>query len=252
MVCLIFLCPVFAPSGLAWGGLTFGTAANVSNAFFVGGGADASREFGHSNSQPVLFSENADVTLSECVIQDAVGKAMGAHGGSWTIEHTLVTRVDTDGEFEFASVTVDASHFFDFPELDPAPRDDDNDALYLLGDPAAEPALPILIRNSTFLSGADDGIDHNGSTARIEGSWVEGFDNECVAASSGGTVSVFDTALVGCAQGLEAGYGSPNVVGEHLLIMENGVGLRFGDSYEREYSGMLEVHASVILHSGCS
>lgn len=237
---------VFAPSDAAWGGLSFGDTAHLDNAFFIGGGADASREFGHSNSQPVLFGEGVTVELVGCVVQDAVGKAMGGRRGAWTIETTLVTRTDTGGEFEFCSVTVEESHYFDFPQIDPAPRDDDNDAIYLLGDPDDPEPPPILIRGSTFASGADDGIDHNGSTVRIEGSWVEGFDNECIAASAGGSVFVSDTALVGCAQGLEAGYGSPAVIGEHLLIIENDIGLRFGDSYERNYRGTLAVSASVI------
>ena len=240
---------VFAPSEAAWGGITFGSDADVSEALFIGGGSDASREFGHSDSQPVLFGEGVDVVIADSVIQDAVGKAMGARAGSWSITRTLVTRTDTGGEFEFASVTVDQSHYFDFPEIDPAPRDDDNDAIYLLGDPDDDTPPPITIRGSTFLSGADDGIDHNGSSVTIEGSWIEGFDNECVAASSGGSVSLRDTALVGCGQGLEAGYGSPTVTAEHLLIMQNDVGVRFGDSYEREYTGTLEIRASVLIEN---
>lgn len=237
---------VFAPSEAAWGGLIVGSTADISHAVFVGGGADTSREFGHSNSQAVVFGENVEVTIRDSVFQDSPGKAMGARGGNWRIERTLVTRTDTGGEFEHSAVTIVDSHYYDFPELDPAPRDDDNDGIYLLGDPDAADPPDISIRRTTFISGADDGIDHNGSVVTIEESWIAGFDNECIAASSGGRLRVSDTALFGCGQGLEAGYGSPTVEGTHLLVMECGVGLRFGDSYSRQYTGTLSVTESVI------
>lgn len=240
---------VFAPAGDAWGGVTLGEGGDVAFAFFIGGGSDVSREFGHSNSQPILFAEGTDVTLRDTVIQDAPGKAMGARGGAWRIERAVVTRTDTGGEFEHVAVTIVDSHYLDFPELDPAPRDDDNDGIYLLGDPDAEDPPNTTIARTTFISGADDGIDHNGSVVTIEESWIEGFDNECIAASSGGRIAVSDTALFGCGQGLEAGYGSPTVVGTHLLVMECGVGVRFGDSYSRRYTGTLTVTDSVIANN---
>ncbi len=235
-------------SGQSWGGIVMGQAGgSFEHVRLLGGGADERRQFGHSNSQAMLFADEGTVALRDAVLMDAPGKAMGARRGAWTIERTLVTRTDTGGEFEYAALTVDDSWFFDFPELDAEPRDDDNDGIYLLGDPNDEDPPPILIRGTTFIGGADDGIDHNGSTVRVERSWIQGFDNECIAASSGGSMEVFDTVLVGCAQGLEAGYGAPTVVGEHLLIAGCDVGLRFGDNYTREYTGTLTVRESVVF-----
>jgi hypothetical protein len=233
----------------AWGGLVVDGAATLDFAMLVNAGGDGSRAFGHSGSQPVVFGESATVTIRDSVIQDSPGKAMGAHLGSWTLERNLVTRTDTGGEFEHAELTLRDSHYFDFPSIDATPRDDDNDAIYLLGDPADESPPQITIANTTFVGGADDGIDHNGSTIDLAGSWIEDFDHECIAASSGGSVDVHDTALVACEQGLEAGYGAPDVRGTHLLIMSCDVGLRFGDSYEREYTGHLDVRDSVVVDS---
>lgn len=235
-------------SGEGWGGVVMGEdGGSFAHVRLLGGGADESRPFGHSDSQAMLFAEEGAVALSDAALMDAPGKAMGARRGAWTIERTLVTRTDTGGEFEYAALTVDDSWFFDFPELDAEPRDDDNDGIYLFGDPDDEDPPPIVIRGTTFIGGADDGIDHNGSTVRVERSWIQGFDNECIAASSGGSMEVFDTVLVGCAQGLEAGYGAPTVVGEHLLVAGCDVGLRFGDNYTREYTGTLTVRDSVVF-----
>ena len=239
---------LFAPSVVdqPWGGVVMSESATIVGAMFVGAGADTSRAFGHSNSQAVLFGDGADVTLRDVVIQDCPGKAMGARGGQWLIERSLVTRTDTGGEFEHVAVTLRDSHYLDFPEIDPAPRDDDNDAIYLLGDPTAIDPPRSRLERVTFIRGADDGIDHNGSTVEVVGCWIEGFDNEGIAASSGGRVGVSDTVITGCAQGLEAGYGGPLVEADHVLVHGCGVGLRFGDNYTREYTGELRVTDSVI------
>lgn len=243
---------VWAPRSLdqPWGGLIVEHDAAIDFAFFVGAGGDSSRSFGHSGSQPVIFGDTATVQLRDTVIQDCVGKATGAAGGQWTIERALVTRTDTGGEFEYAALTLRDAHYFDFPSIDASARDDDNDAIYLLGDPSNPSPPEITIERTTFIGGADDGIDHNGSRVRVTQAWIEDFDNECVAASSGHGIFVGDTALVGCAQGLEAGYGSPDVVGEHLLVLECGVGVRFGDGYaDREHTGTLHVTDSVVYGS---
>jgi hypothetical protein len=234
--------------GDPWGGVVMGAdGGEFTHTFFIEGGADGSRAFGHSNSQAVVFSDGGDVLLADCTIQDGPGKAMGARRGAWIILRSLITRTDTGGEFEHAGLLVEDTWFTDFPELDPAPRDDDNDAIYLLGDPG-NPAQPLsTIRRSTFLGGADDGIDHNGSDVVVEQSWIEGFHNECVAASSGARIHVEDTVLLGCQQCLEAGYGAPTVTGNHLLVAGCDVGLRFGDNYDREYTGTLSVRNSVVF-----
>lgn len=232
-----------------WGGLVIDGSATIAHAMFVEGGGDATRQFGHSNSQPVIFGRRADVVLRDSVIQDSPGKAMGAELGTWLLERNLITRTDTGGEFSSVALTVRDSHFFDFPSIDAGARDDDNDAIYLLGDPADENPPAILIERTTFIGGADDGIDHNGSTVTLVASWVEDFDHECFAASSGGRVDVSDTALIGCEQGLEAGYGAPDVRGRNLLVMECDAGVRFGDSYDRDLLGQIEVLDSVIINN---
>src|SRR5690606_32155061 len=55
-----------------------------------------------------------------------------------------------------------------------------------------------------------------------------------------------DSVITGNAQGLEAGHGAPEVVATHVLIIGNGVGARYGDSYEDEYEGVLRIMDSVI------
>lgn len=233
-----------------WGGIVVNGSATFHNTAFVNGGGNEGRAFGHSGSQPVIFGESASVTLRDVIIQDGPGKALGARGGVWTIEDSLFTRLDTGGEFERTELSITGSQWMDFPTVDAPVMDDDNDGIYLLGDSSAEQPL-ITITNSTWIGGADDGIDHNGSRVQITGSFIEGFANECIATSSGGTVQLSDTLLSRCAQGLEAGYGGPTVTGDHLLIQNNGIGVRVGDSYDDrpDYSGTITLTDSIVLDS---
>jgi hypothetical protein len=234
-----------------WGGIVINGSASFENAAFVNGGGNEGRAFGHSGSQPVIFGEAANVTLRDIVIQDGPGKALGGRGGQWTIEGSLFTRLDTGGEFDRVELNITGSQWMDFPTIDAPVMDDDNDGIYLLGDSSAEQPL-ITITNTTFIGGADDGIDHNGSRVQITGGYFEGFANECIATSSGGTVNISDTLLSGCAQGLEAGYGGPQVTGDHLLIRNSGIGVRIGDNYSDrpDYSGTITLTDSIIQSNG--
>jgi hypothetical protein len=54
-----------------------------------------------------------------------------------------------------------------------------------------------------------------------------------------------DSFVRGCEQGIEAGYGAPEVVVEHSVVTGNEVGLRYGDSYDWETTGTLTVRHSV-------
>lgn len=234
-----------------WGGIVINGSASFENTAFINGGGNEGRAFGHSGSQPVIFGESATVTLRDVIIQDGPGKALGARGGVWSIESSLFTRLDTGGEFERTELIISDSQWMDFPTIDAPVMDDDNDGIYLLGDSSAEQPL-ITITNSTWIGGADDGIDHNGSRVDISGGYIEGFANECIATSSGGTVNVSDTLLSGCAQGLEAGYGGPQVTGDHLLIQNNGTGIRIGDSYSDrpEYTGTITLVDTIVVGNG--
>ena len=50
-------------------------------------------------------------------------------------------------------------------------------------------------------------------------------------------------------QGIEAGYGTPAVTVRHCLLVNNRVGLRFGDSYDWADDGMLDVSHSIAVNN---
>lgn len=226
----------------AWGELDVRGEATLSHTWLVGGGGDASRAFGHSKSEPVVRVEGGTVTMTGGGVADGPGKAFGSTAGTVTLDGVLVTRVDTGGEHKGSAVVVERSHFVEIPDADGVVSDDDNDGIYL-SDGGGGPACRVA--DTTFAVGEDDAIDHNGATVRVERVWIEGFYHEGIAASKGGRIEVVDAVIRGCDQGIEAGYGAPEVIVQGCLLTGNGVGLRWGDSYDWDAAATLTVERTV-------
>lgn len=228
-----------------WSELTLDGAGPhaLDHVWLTGGGSDGSRVFGHSSSQPVVrVWQGATLVMRGGGVVDSPGKAFGTQQARVTLQDVLVTRCDTGGEFDESHVTIERSHFVELPDGDGQVEDDDNDGVYLVGvfvEDGVE--LESVIRDSVFRFGEDDGIDHNDARVLVERVWIEGFHHEGVAASNGRRVTVRDSVVKGCEQGIEAGYGSPEVVVEHCALTGNDVGLRFGDSYDWGAHGKMTV-----------
>lgn len=183
--------------------------------------------------------------MTDVYLLDNPGKAFGFTNSSVSITSSLITRCDTGGEFKYCTVSIEESAFLDIPNGDNTEVDDDNDALYL--DHQLEGGFDSSIRNCIFITGKDDGIDHAGASVVIADCVIEDFDNEGIAASTGNSVSVFNTLILGCGQGIEAGYGEPAVSVNHCTLVGNGVGIRFGDSYTWGCYGSLNVVNSIVV-----
>lgn len=232
-----------------WGGIRVlpGGNARLQHAWLSAGGGDPTRAFGHSDSQPVLWADGATVLFEGGGIVDSPGKALGASAARLTVRGALISRCDTGGQLATSVLELRDSHLLEIPDADGAFDDDDNDGIYLLGAMTDTDGAPLAstIADSVFALGEDDAIDHNDAELRIERVWIEHFRHEGVAASAGRRVVISDSVVRGCAQGIEAGYGSPRVEVEHCLLTDNGVGLRLGDEYEWDTSGSLSVRHSI-------
>ena len=237
---------VFAPlnESLPWGGIEVDGAGYFTSCFFIGGGGDNSREFGHSHSQPVLLARYCEMEIDHCYIFENTGKALGGRESRITISHSLIARCDTGGEFMNGVTHISDTHVLDMPNDDGTFIDDDNDGLYFNGAPSSLETS--LVERCTFITGKDDGIDHNGSVLAITGCWIEGFLHEGVAASNQHSVTIIDTVIKDCEQGIEAGYGRPEVIVDHCVVTGNDAGLRFGDSYAEASSGHMTVTNSIL------
>lgn len=231
-----------------WGGISFSNISDSSSidySFFIYGGDNGQYIFGHSNSQPVLMIENSSISLNNTFILDNPGKAIGGKYSLVRIKECIVSRCDTGGEYKFCLVNFFDSYFTEIPNDDGIPIDDDNDASYFynLYPNTSEPSI---IENCVFITGKDDGIDHNEASLNIKNCWIEGFYHEGVAASNGNYVTVYNTLVKNCEQGIEAGYGAPNVIVDHCVLINNDIGLRFGDSYDWGCEGHITATNSIL------
>ncbi len=71
--------------------------------------------------------------------------------------------------------------------------------------------------------------------------------HEAMAWSESRTATVTDTVAINCGQGIECGFGSPDVNAVHCLSTGNLIGTRFGDNYDWDYDGFLTVRDSLLL-----
>lgn len=240
---VLFL-PDVKSGGHGWGEINVKGDARIENAWFVGGGADAGRAFGHSASQPVIrVAEGAMVTMSGGGVTDCPGKAFASQKATVMLQDLLITRVDQGGEHKASKVQVKRTHFMHIPDDDGKVDDDDNDGIYLSDTEGIGPSC--LIQDCVFFQGEDDAIDHNGASVVIDRTWIRQFQHEGIAASKGRDVVVVDSVIMNCDQGIEAGYEGPQVFVNNSLLTGNGVGLRWGDSYEWPSTGTLTVRNSV-------
>jgi hypothetical protein len=230
----------------SWGGIVSvqGTV-NMKYCLLNNGGGDLSRNFGHSSSQPVLKTEGGYIKAVHTFIFDCIGKGLGGENGNIEFNRGGISRCDTGGEFGGTRVLVSASHIIDIPDDDGLLEDDDNDGFYFSG--AA--SLPSIVDSCVFMNGEDDAIDHNNAILEVRNTWVENFENEGVAASTGNSVLVYNSLFKNCEQGIEAGYGSPQVTVNHCVMIGNDNGLRFGDWYDWGCTGFISCTNSIMFNN---
>ena len=60
-------------------------------------------------------------------------------------------------------------------------------------------------------------------------------------------LTVFNTLIKDCEQGIEAGYGEPQVNIDHCVMINNSIGLRFGDSYDWGCGGLITATNSILF-----
>jgi len=233
-----------------WGGIEIKqSTAKLKFCFLVNGGADESRVFGHSQSQPVLKADHSEVDLTSCYLIDNVGKALGAHKSRMNLDRCLISRCDTGGEFHYSLMNISYSYILDIPDDNSDFVDDDNDGFYFAGV-FSEINEPSKVNNCFIITGKDDAIDHNAARLEINNCRLEGFMHEGVAGSNGNWVKVYNTLVKSCEQGIEAGYGNPKVYVDHCVVVDNDIGFRFGDSYQWGCQGEMIVTNSILYNNG--
>jgi hypothetical protein len=237
-----------------WGGFIFekpSSNGDLANAILTGSGADRDwfgnnpgHGHSHRSEQPLFFVSNgAHVTLTDCYLVENTGQAGHGEGGYLTMLRCLVQKCISGGQYNGGAVVLEDSALVEFPSATAPFEDNDNDALYLTGGNH-------LLKNCLVGWALDDGVDggsgSNGSVVVLR-SWFESTYHEALAWSEKGGRDSVDTVTLNCGQGIECGFGSPDVNAVHCLSTANWVGARFGDNYDWSYNGFLDVNDSLLL-----
>lgn len=240
-----------------WGGVIGtgeGNSFEASHTLFSRSGyhSGAGYDWGHAHRQALFYSVNGSISLNHCYMFDHVGQICYTESATLSMEYCLVQRAKTGGQQNFSEVSISHSVFTDFPDDSNLYRDNDNDALYLIGCFAN-------ISSSVFMYAKDDGLDSGGGgsdgVVRVSNTRFEAIFHEGAALSGGTTMGkeqYFTSCIfVDCGQGLELGFSSQahQVFADSCRFLRNGVGIRFGDCYDFGNKGYLSVSNSESLEN---
>ena len=237
-----------------WGGFILEAATSqgdFSGTIFTASGADPSwfsgkDYFSHRSEQCIfLLSNNAQATLTDCYMVENHGQIGHGEYGYLTMTGCLVQKAVTVGQYNNGSVIFDDCALIEFPAVRNSFLDADNDTIYLSGGPHS---FTDCLIGWTLDDGIDAGQGDAGAVT-VDGCWFESTIHEAMACSSGNprNVTVTDTVVVNCGQAIECGYDGPFIDADHCLCTGNVVGARFGDNYDRTYTGFLDVQNSLLL-----
>ena len=248
---------VFAPARQSepWGGIELRTASarlDFSGTILTGGGADpdwfdtSGNGSSHRDEQPILYASNgARISLTDSAVIHGAGQAGHGENGYFDLNRTLIQGFITAGQYNGGSVTIVDSALIEFPADDERFSDTDNDGLYLTGGAH-------FLTNSLIGWAKDDGIDAGSGSAgsvTVIDCWVESCFHEGMAWSEGRTVTLEGSVVMNCGQGIEAGFGMPNVTVSDSFSTANVIGVRFGDNYDWDYDGFLRMTNSLALYN---
>jgi hypothetical protein len=247
---------VFVPeaSDRPWGGFLFRAStsqAEVTGAIFTGSGADpdwfdnnAGSGSSHKDEQCLFYLQNgARATLTDSFAIRNRGQFGHGEGSFLTMTRCLVQKHITAGQYNGGSVTLNDCALIEFPDAHGTFADNDNDGLYLTGGAH-------FITDTLIGWAFDDGVDSgsgSGGPVTVRGSWFESCYHEGMAWSETRLPDVKDTVSTNNGQGIECGFGEPNVAADHILSTANLSGARFGDNYDWDYDGFLRVTNSLLL-----
>lgn len=230
-----------------WGGIEIRGASATGDfayTFFTQGGGDATREFEHSDSQPLLKALSGTIDCENCFVINNTGKGLGSTSNARiTFDQGVISHSDTGGQVNNTVLKITNSWIKDLPNDDGVFANDDNDGQYFLNVHSS--GEPSLVQNSYIIDTKDDCLDHNGARLNVISTWLEGCTHEGIASSAGNWATLVDTVVTGANQGFEAGYGGPDLTLQNSVTIRNdnkipndpssdsviNAGIRFGDGY---------------------
>ena len=233
-----------------WGGIEFyNSESKISYCFFINAGGDPEKGWQHTQTQPILFAkDNSELDIKNVFILNSPGKALGSHNSIVDADSSVLSFVFHGGEFHYSHLTFNNSYVINIPNDDGIFVNDDNDGFHIdyRHQTINEPSY---IKNSFFINGKDDAIDHHRARINIDNCWIDHWMNEGIATSGIDTVRVTNTIVQNCSNGYEAGWGAPKLFVDHSVAINNGTGYKFGDNYSTPSTGQLTITNSIAYNN---
>ena len=240
-----------------WGGFLLelnSSQITATGTIFTGSGAEPNwfgsngRPGSHRKEQALFYCTNAPtLSLTDCAAISLAGQlGHSVNGGQFRLDHFLMQRCTSGGEFTGSAWSANDSAFIECPDDSANFVDGDNDALYFVNGTHG-------FTNTLIGWTKDDGVDSGGGgvgTLNFQSCWFEATFHEGNSLSgTGKDVTHRDDVFINCGQALEAGYDGPNGALLHCLATGNLIGGRFGDNYDWTYNGSLRATNSLLLYN---
>jgi len=189
--------------------------------FFCMGGDSSGA--GHTGRGPVVRLIGSEASFENCAFLDSYGKCVWAEGGSRaSFVWCHFSRSAMGMEVTSTALSILWCAFLEFPGTSDA---QDNDALYLHGG-----SPDLIVKDSIFALGGDDGIDTLGSDPLIERCIVRDFADKGVSIFHGAP-SVRRCIIADNDKGVSAKGDDTHVEVDHCTIVGNPISLEIKLKY---------------------
>lgn len=239
---------------IPWGGFLFESAAaqgQFTGSIFTASGADpdwfdnnSGKGSAHRKEQCLFYLSNgANVSVTDSYMIENHGQIGHGESAYLTMTGCLVQKCVTTGQYNHGAVVCNDTALIEFPSATAPFVDDDSDGFYLTGGAHS-------FTDSMIGWALDDGLDAGSGDAgsvTLENCWFESCYHEALAWSRSRDARSTGTVTINSGQGIECGYGAPNVDAANCLSTANAIGARFGDNYDWDYDGFLKVSDSLLL-----
>ncbi|KAI8492588.1 hypothetical protein Bbelb_296290 [Branchiostoma belcheri] len=214
-----------------WSQLLFGRGArgSLQNAWFLQGGASAHSNFGNLDTQRVIHGEEgSDIAFVGGGIIDSVGGAIGGERCRLQVHHAVIARCNGGGSVQEAAVTLQNVHVTEIGQEQTGSSD-------------------FAVDGFTFYSPRITPPDGEGTNLAIESTIVEDFRRACVVTSGKKSrVTISSALLRNCRVGLQLSSGRPNVTVSNSVVVNNEVGIWYGDE-NAETGGEMELENTLAM-----
>ncbi|XP_078611018.1 uncharacterized protein LOC144881677 isoform X3 [Branchiostoma floridae x Branchiostoma japonicum] len=231
---------------MPWDQVTFhrGSKGDLHNTWLTHGGSTKSPNFGSLDTTPVVHvQKDAAVSFHGGGLVDNVGEAIRGDVCRIAIQGTVIARCAGGGSAREAVVTMENVHVTEISLDQRIMADFTKDAFSFFSPRTiANPSDVSVISNSVFAVGGGLGINHKGSNFVVQSTIIENFHRACVLTSGEKSqVTLKNMIIRNCAIGLRVGYGKMNVTLDNSVIVNNKVGVWYGEDGV-DNMGTLDIH----------